>query len=249
MSANRTARDTSAWTVIMTVIVGVLVLGGVTYFIGQVTAPATVTPNLADTTGDTGTVDEPADPTGTTTDFGIGEPLSAPALGTMGGGAGRVGTAVRVPAQSAGSVSLAGGITVPVPSGYTVDQASTTKASTMMTGDGAAIAVYLAKLKPGAIATAVVQDYVQQVIAPDVQGIKVGKAQAASLKLPSIASAGGIVYEASLVTQQGSAPIYGVIFALIRYDGVVALIDTMALQTVDITPAMKTVLEGVATTM
>ena len=235
----RTSAVTSRATVVIAVVLGVLVLGGVTYAIGQVTAPAPVEREPITVIDTTEVVIEPLPEMSSSTTPMSAESLSAPSA--------RVSAPVRgaaaVRTAKGSSVKLTGGITVPVPKGWKVVGKPSRTGVTLGT-TGAIMNVNVGQVQPGMLGTDVAADYLQSVVLPDVQGLKTSGAEAVSVGLSSVASAGQIPYTSSLVTQQGSLPIWGLVVAVIRFDGTTVVFDFFEDEAVNVDKAAAAIIKG-----
>ncbi len=211
-------RNVSRWTVVVSVVLGVAVLGGLTAFIGQATGPKP-TPVIDTITSDsTVTIEEAPNVTSSTAPM---EPQSMPALG----GAGAHGVMSAVPGRPAKAVSIGSGISVPVAKGWKVK--GQTKTSVALGGDAALLTFLQAKLAPGLIAGEIAQNYIQEQLANDVQGLSASDPVPVDWAPSSVASSAIVLYEGSLVSQQGNVPVVGYVGVFTRFDGVTVLAEYM----------------------
>ena len=81
------------------------------------------------------------------------------------------------------------------------------------------------------------------------QGLKTTGARAVSIGLSTVASAGQVPYTSSLVTQQGSVPIWGLVVAVIRFDGTAVVFDFFEDEAVNVDKAAAAIIKGTLRTL
>ena len=225
---------------IVIVAVGVLVLGGVVFFIGRATAGGGAETPLAEQQVVEATTevitpipdgDEPlVEPI---PDVPTLEPIpEAPVEETMPAEA--VEEAITEEQTGvASTVSLANGISAVVPAGWeaqTLDEATVVIGTD---GGGAMLGIYTAP--PGATGSELISFYVQETLSTEMTDLEVTQPEPLALDVPSVTSAATNGYRGTYVSQQGSFPLEGMLWAFIRADGTALVIDGYWAPGVDIT--------------
>lgn len=235
---------------IVIVAVGVLVLGGVVFFIGRATAGGGADTTLAEQQvaeestevitpipdGDEPLVEPIPDvPTlEPIPEAPVEEPMPDETLPAETLPAEAVEEAItEEQAGDASTVSLANGISAVVPAGWeaqTLDEATVVIGTD---GGGAMLGIYTAP--PGATGSELISFYVQETLSTEMTDLEVTQPEPLALDVPSVTSAATNGYQGTYVSQQGSFPLEGMLWAFIRADGTALVIDGYWAPGVDIT--------------
>ena len=139
------------------------------------------------------------------------------------------------------------GITAIVPAGWQAETLDETTVAIGTDGGGAILGIYTAP--PGATGAELISFYVQESLSESMTDLEVTQPEPLALDVPSVTSAATNVYQGTYVSQQGSFPLEGLVWAFIRADGTALVIDGYWAPGVDITDELSDITVSALTTM
>ncbi|MEZ5116111.1 MAG: hypothetical protein R2737_07575 [Candidatus Nanopelagicales bacterium] len=245
------------WVLVGAVVVLVLVAGGVVLLLarsgGPVQAASVASPSAtAEPTGEptpSPISDQPTPtseplPTEEPTEFPTEEPTVQPTEEPT--DLGVTETPTPEPTVPDGElVDFGGAVTFVLPPGWQVDQIDQGNAALISSDEAMALILTRAGFQKST-AEDVLAQYVQGALSEQIEGLKLAEVVPLQSNSANIVSAALQEYEGSLVSQQGSVPVQGVMFALLRQDGVVALADFTYLRGADIVDDVNAIMSSIA---
>lgn len=122
-------------------------------------------------------------------------------------------------------IPLGAGISVTPPEGWTGRALS--DASVRLDAPGKAVLVFRENIPPGTTGAALVSLFTAQVLEQELSDVRLGTIDPVTTDVPSIVSAAFATFDAVVITQQGSAPIAGVVYSFVRSDGVATVVQAL----------------------
>ena len=246
------------WAVVVGVVVILVVIGGIGLLVARAAGPVQATAVRADPQPTQSVVPLPDQPTPTTEPFtpspqptATDQPTDQPTeLPTE--------TATPEPTDSplpdptdqpsGDALDIGLGLSVVVPDGWQVPQPPPGDGSVLLATAGAIVGVNAIPGFQTATAAEVATSYAQQVLARDIDRLKLGKAQPVSLDSPTVTSAAILPYKGVLVSQQGTQQVTGTVFVFLRQDGTALIVDETQRPDVDVSADLGIILGSLLST-
>lgn len=151
------------------------------------------------------------------------------------------------PMSSGQTIEIGSGISAVVPDGW--DAEALDEATVVMSTEsgGAVLGLYTAPA--GATGAELIAFYIQETLSPDMPDLETTQPEPLPVDVPSVTSAATSVYVGTYVSQQGSTPLEGIVWAFIRADGTALVIDGYWSPGVDIAEEIGEIAVSALTTM
>lgn len=151
------------------------------------------------------------------------------------------------PVSSGSTIEVGAGISAVVPTGWEAKQLDEATVAMGTDGGGALLGLYTAPA--GATGAELIAFYMQETLSSELTDLEVTQPEPLSIDSPSVTSAATNLYRGTYVSQQGSFPLEGIIWAFIRADGTALVIDGYWAPGVDITAQLVEIASSALSTM
>lgn len=145
------------------------------------------------------------------------------------------------------TIEVGAGISAAVPAGWSAEAIDDATVSMGVDGGGAVLGIYTAPV--GSTGAELVSFYVQETLSVEMTDLEVTQPEALALDVPTITTAAVNAYRGTYVSQQGSFPLEGGIWAFIRADGTALVVDSYWAPGVDIEDDLTNIIVSALNTM